>query len=208
MKKQLLIAVAITVTITGCTVSSPPPSEQERFYHTVTQNICNVDSLSEEKNTALDSLNNSLHSVARHQNKHGTYKEETYTLVEQKMLHYKAELEASYKFATQMCGAYSQCVSAPAHHNVPHGSWGRANRVRVLPVQRDCGEVLREWRNAQSRFSQVAIDIHSIDATVEIAEIKAKAQIHRRRKHRTHHPQNSNKECCGTLNNIFTDCCN
>ncbi|MEL7491467.1 MAG: hypothetical protein AAGJ73_12180 [Pseudomonadota bacterium] len=179
MKKTLLLAAAAALTLSGCVT----PSELNRFELEVSQQVCNVDALAEEKQTTLTTSNDLKYSLAPYQNKHGTYDEETSTILMQKLFKYDAEVEASYRFVTQSCGAYMRCLERNKHD------------------ERLCKRTEGLWNKSQNRFANLSIILSEIEADVEIFRLKA----HKKRKHRRHHYET--RPCCDTINNIFTDCC-
>lgn len=179
MKKTVSALGVIALTVTGCVT----PTEQNRFELEVSQQVCNVDALAEEKQTTLTVSNDLRRSLAPFQNKFGSYDEDTSTILMEKLNRYDAELEASYRFVTQSCGAYMRCLERNKHD------------------ERLCKSMQRHWDRAQVRFSTLMTDIRDIAADVEIARIEARKRKHR--KHRRHHRD----RCCDTLNNVFTDCC-
>ena len=79
MKKVLLLTAGFAMMVTGCVT----PTEKDRFQLEVSQQICNVDALAEEKRTSLAVTNNSKYSIAEYQNKNGTYEEQTDTILMQ-----------------------------------------------------------------------------------------------------------------------------
>lgn len=180
MKKLALISGALATTIAGCVT----PPETDRFNLEVSQQVCSVDALAEEKQTSLSVSNDSKYSIREYQNKHGTYEENTNTILLDKLNWYEAEIEASYRFVTQHCGAYMRCVE-----NNGHNEWA-CKRSEVL------------WNESQERFNDLSRDIRIIAAEVERERIRADHH----RKHRRRSPNNTG-ECCSTVNSIFTDCC-
>ena len=188
MRNLILLVAGAAVTITGCTATKPLPSETRRFQLEETLQICNVDALAKEKQTLLTVANDSKRSIARYQNKHGYYDEQTNTILMQKLYDYEAEVEASYRFVTQHCGAYMQCMKQSTRQ----------------PLQ--CSSLEQSWNKSQERFNWLAAKIREIAASVE----KAHIQAHHKRKPKWGHKHRGGKPrggCCDTINNIFTDCC-
>jgi len=190
MKNKILSAGCLAMMTTGCFT----PAEKKRFQLEATNQICAVDSLAKEKQTTLTASNNLRYSIAPYQNKHGDYSEDTNTILMQKLNSYEAELEASYRFVTQSCGAYVRCLERNDYD------------------ERLCRQAQRGWDRSQERFNQVSVDIKEIMAEVEIelARIEARKsrKRHSKRGRKRHHQQSyGHKDCCGTINNIFTDCC-
>ncbi len=183
MKKLVLTAASMTMVMTGCVT----PKEQDRFALEVTQQVCNVDALAEEKRTSLATTNDYKHSLAAYQNKYGTYEEQTNTILLNKLNSYEAEIEASYRFVTQQCGAYMRCLESNNHDE-----WR-------------CKRAEGRWTEAQDRFNQISWDIRTIAASVERARIRADSRRKHKRNNHGHQPRDG--QCCQTLNNIFTDCC-
>ncbi|MEQ8180072.1 MAG: hypothetical protein RIA10_17205, partial [Amphiplicatus sp.] len=126
-------------------------------------------------------MNKSKRSIAAYQNKTGGYEEDTYTILQDKLYRYEAELEASYRFATQNCGAYMRCLERNKHDE-----WS-------------CQRTEERWAEAQQRFADMTVDIRNISADVEIAAINAS-----RRGKKPHRDDRGGG--CGTLNSVFTDC--
>jgi len=187
MKKSILIAGGIAAVITGCTSTPPLPSERNRFELEVAQQVCTVDALAEEKQTALSVANDSMRSIARYQNKYGQYTEQTDTILSEKLNYYEAEIEASYKFVTQHCGAFMRCLE----------------QNRQFPAR--CQNIEASWNKSQDRFNTLAREIRLIAASVERERIRAQS---RRRGHgRGHSHGHGQGGCCSTINSIFTDCC-
>ena len=183
MKKLILITTAIATGVTGCVT----PTEKNRFQLEVSQQICNVDALAEEKSTTLAVTNSSRYSIAAYQNKNGTYEEQTDTILLNKLNRYDAELEASYRFVTQQCGAYMRCIERNGHNE-----WS-------------CKRTEARWNEAQDRFNDLSLEIRDIAASVEEARIRA--QRGKKRGHSHGHGHDESGECCSTINSIFTDCC-
>ncbi len=186
MKKSALIFGCIAIAATGCHTTIPKrpiPSEAKRFELEVSQQVCNVDALAEEKNTALSVSNDVRSSIAPYQNKFGKYEEATGTKLLEKLNYYEAEIEASYRFVTQHCGAYMLCIGSNNHDE-----WR-------------CKGLEGRWTESQDKFNALSRDIRVIAAEVEKVRIRAQARHHQPR---FPYP---GKHCCGTLNNIFTDCC-
>lgn len=179
MKKLALITASLATAITGCVT----PTEKNRFQLEVSQQICNVDALAEEKTTALAVTNDSRTSIAAYQSKYGTYEEQTDTILLNKLNHYDAEIEASYRFVTQQCGAYMRCLERN-----DHDEWS-------------CKRSEDRWNEAQDRFVNLSLEIRDIAADIERAQIRATGG----KKHR--HGHGGKGGCCSTINSIFTDCC-
>ena len=177
MKKLILLIAGVAMTASGCV----HPTERNRFDYEVSQGVCNVDALAEEKQTSLNVMNESKRSIAAYQNKTGTYEEETYTVLENKLYRYEAELEAAYRFATQNCGAYMRCLER--------------NKLDEWSCQR----TEERWAESQQRFADLVVDIRNIAADVDIAAIEASR--------RGRKPDHGNRgRLCGTTNSVFTDC--
>lgn len=216
MKKLILTAASMTIALTGCVT----PTEQDRFALEVSQQICNVDALAEEKKTSLATTNDYKNSIAAYQNKFGTYEEQTDTILMEKLNRYEAEIEGSYRFVTQQCGAYMRCLESNGHDE-----W-RCKRAET------------RWSEAQGRFNQISWDVRTLAAEVERERIRAENGIwpyphgqghghshgHGKKHHHPHgkgHHHGHGKRhghghgkgaparggCCDTLNTIFTDCC-
>ena len=168
--------------ISGCATTTPPrPTETNRFNFEVSQQVCNVDALAEEKQTSLAVSNDTRQSIQAYQNKYGAYDETTGTVLSQKLAVYEAELEASYRFVTQNCGAYMRCLEQNQHN------------------ESMCWRIETRWNESQSRFATLARDIRVIAAQVEMKRIEAESRKKRRRGHKGH-------DRCTTINSIFTDC--
>ena len=185
MRQLVTIIVSLALALSGCV-----PSELNRFEFEVSQQICSVDALAEEKNTSLSLVNSSKRSIAPYQNKSGSYDEDTYTILDSKLNRYEAELEATYRFATQNCGAYMRCIERNGHQET------------------ECLRSERRWADAQERFNRLSVEIREIAAEVEIA----KAELCCRRGRRGPPPppppvRDRERGCCRTINNVFTDCC-
>lgn len=181
MKKLALLTAGFLTAVTGCVT----PTEKNRFQLEVSQQVCNIDALAEEKSTALAVTNSSRHSIAAYQNKHGTYEEQTDTILLNKLNRYDAEIEASYRFVTQQCGAYMRCIERNGHNE-----WS-------------CKRSEARWSQAQERFNDLSLEIREIAASVEKTRIRTK-----RGKKRGHGQSHDGREgCCSTINSIFTDCC-
>ncbi len=180
MKKLALISAGLAMTITGCVT----PTEKNRFQLEVSQQICNVDALAKEKQTSLAVTNSSKYSIREYQNKHGSFEEKTDTILMEKLDWYEAEIEASYRFVTQQCGAYMRCIERNNHNE-----WS-------------CKRSEERWNSAQERFNKLSRDIRVIAAQVERERIRADHH----RNHRRHGP-NYPGGCCSTVNSVFTDCC-
>lgn len=181
MKNSLLISAAIALAAPGCATTPPKPSEANRFGLEVTQQICNIDALAEEKQSSLSVANDSRRSIAAYQNKYGASDEQTGTILLEKLNYYDAEIEASYRFVTQYCGAYMRCLEQNRHDET------------------QCWRLESRWSDAQARFNQLARDIRVIAAKVELARIKAQADKKKGGGRKGHGR-------CDTINNIFTDC--
>ena len=180
MRKFALITAGLATMITGCV----SPTEKNRFQLEVSQQVCNVDALAREKQTSLAVTNDSKYSIAQYQNKKGTYEERTNTILLEKLDWYEAEIEASYRFVTQQCGAYMRCIERNGHDE-----WS-------------CKRSEERWNSAQDRFNQLSRDIRVIAADVERERIRAEHH----QKHQRRAPRRP-ETCCSTLNNVFTDCC-
>jgi len=200
IKQIMLPIVALALFVSGCA-----PSELNRFEYAVAEGSCDVDALAEEKRTSLASINQSLYSIREHQNKAGTYEEQTYTILEDKLNRYSADLEASYRFVTQNCTIYSRCLERQ-----DHDEW-------------QCKRSEERWSQSQERFNQLVLGIREIDAEVAKLAILASKKKHKRKRKRCHdhdcdydrdchdrdcYPKPRPKSgCCDTINGIFTDCC-
>ena len=226
MKKLLLIVASLMIFLSGCVT----PSERNRFQLGAANQICSVDALAQEKQSLLSSSNDQRHSIAPHQNRFGTYTEESRTILEQKLGAYDAEVEAAYRMATQSCTAYNRCLERNHHKET------------------QCLRTESMWTQAQQRFSSLSVDLKLIAAELERERIKAasKKQSERRKQRRRpaeccddgrdccangpnccedarnccgsdhpcrgtgcRHPNHYRPpaQCCDTINSIFTDCC-
>ena len=176
MKNLILVFAGAAMAVSGCA----HPTEQNRFDYEVSQGICSVDALAEEKQTSLNVMNESKRSIAAYQNKTGAYEEDTYTILQEKLYRYEAELEAAYRFATQNCGAYMRCLERNKHDE-----WS-------------CQRTEERWAASQQRFADLIVDIRNIAADVDIAAIQASR--------RGRKPgRNDRGRLCGTTNSVFTD---
>jgi len=180
-KHALLLTAAGALTISGCATR---PTELNRFEFDVAEQICRVDALAEEKDSYLSITNDSKTSIAAFQNKYGSYDEERHTILMQKLLRYEAEVEASYRFVTQNCGAYMRCLERNKHD------------------EQKCTRTESRWARSQQNFSNLAVQIRTIAAQVERERIRAKQ---RRKANRGRGDRGD--ECCGVVNSVFTDCC-
>ncbi|MEL6507875.1 MAG: hypothetical protein AAFR29_09575 [Pseudomonadota bacterium] len=207
MKNLALFVAALMMFATGCV----SPSERNRFQLEAANQICSVAALAEEKQALLTSSNDKRKSIAPNQNKYGTYTEENRTILAQKLGAYDAEVEATYRMATQSCTAYNRCLERNGHKET------------------QCLRTESMWSQAQQRFSSLAIDLKVIEADLEQERIKAarKRSQHPRRYHPSkkrccapsyacgydhcerppYNPPRPPLSCCDTVNNIFTDCC-
>ena len=180
MKKIALIIAGLSLPLTGCVT----PTEKNRFQLEVSQQICNIEALATEKQSSLAVTNQSKYSIREYQNKAGSFEEDTDSILLEKLDWYEAEIEASYRFVTQQCGAYMRCIESNDHNE-----WS-------------CKRSEARWNDAQQRFNQLSRNIRVIAADVERERIRARS--HKDRYHRKSQEQYG---CCTTLNNIFTDCC-
>lgn len=189
-KHLFLPIIGLGLILSGCA-----PSELNRFEFAVAESLCDVDALAEEKKTRLASVNDSRASIRAHQNRTGTYEEETYTILEEKLRVYEADLEASYRFATQNCSVYARCLERQNHDE-----WS-------------CKRTEERWSEAQGRFNDLILEGKRIDAYIITTLAKAKGKKKRCRHGDCHRDcgyrdcDPPKKSCCDTINNIFTDCC-
>lgn len=176
MRNTAIVAFYSTM-LSACVATPPAPSEENRFGLEVANQICNIDALAEEKKTILAVANDYTKSVAPYQNKTGSYTENTETIVAEKMLTYEAEIEASYRFVTQRCGAYMRCLERNLHNEAL------------------CAGLESSWAESQTRFNELA------------KEIRLASQKQQSNGNGAGKPSESKDQCCTTLNNVFTDCC-
>lgn len=177
MKNWMMFAACVAMTMPGCV----HPTQLNRFDYEVSQGVCNVDALANEKQRSLNIVNQSKRSIAAYQNKKGTYEEDSYTILEDKLLRYEAELEASYRFATQNCGAYMRCLERNKHDE-----WR-------------CQRTEQRWADSQQRFADLIVGVRQIAAEVNIAAIKASRRANK--------PRRADPRAdCGIMNGVFTDC--
>ncbi len=73
-----------------------------------------------------------------------SYEEEHHTILRDKLLHYRAEIEANYRFVTMNCTAYNLCLQQSA---------GR------MP---DCQSQQQALLSSQDKFNQIAFDLASL----------------------------------------------
>ncbi|MEL6113212.1 MAG: hypothetical protein AAFR20_10445 [Pseudomonadota bacterium] len=177
MKNLVLVVAALMMFISGCTT----PSERNRFQLEAANEICSVSALAEEKQSLLSSSNEKRRSLAAHQNKYGTYTQETQTILAQKLGAYDAEVEATYRMVTQSCTAYNRCLERNGHK------------------ENQCLRTESLWTQSQQRFSSLSVDLKIIEAELERDRIKA-ASKRRAHHHKRHHPRK--EKCCG-----HKECC-
>ena len=188
MKKVILGLAAMAVALPGCT----SPTEKDRFSMDVTDRVCNVDALAEEKQSSLATINESKRSIKQYQNRYGSYNEDTYTILEEKLNRYEAELEASYRFVTMQCGAYMRCIERNKY-------------------QEDlCMRTEARWSQAQRNFNELVLGIREISSTtaIELEKIRKKCCENKGSVKPPQPPEPANGEgCCDIVNQVFTDCC-
>ncbi|MEM6650534.1 MAG: hypothetical protein AAF603_09820 [Pseudomonadota bacterium] len=196
--KYTILASLLLLLLGACT----HPSEKNRFAMDVTERVCNVDALATEKNTSLATINNSRRSIREYQNRRGNYSEETFSILTDKLNTYEAQLESSYRFVTQNCGAYMRCIERNNHKEL------------------QCTRSEQRWADSQKNFESLIVQIRQIDADVAKAALKAKHKKPKKKSHKSNCGSGKDcsdgcygsscqqpSSCCDVIGSIFTDCC-
>ena len=177
MTKFILIVASLTIFLSGCVT----PSERNRFQLEAANQICSVDALAQEKQSLLSVSNDQRISIAAHQNKYGTFGEETQTILLQKLSSYDAEVEAAYRMTTQSCGAYNRCLERNHHQ------------------ENMCLRTESMWNQAQQRFSSLSTELKLISADLERERIRAETKRQsnqNRHRRRDGNCRNDSRYCC------------
>ena len=136
------------------------------------------------------------------------YDTERNYIVRDKLNRFEAEVDASYRNVTSSCKAYARCMQQNGHEEFK------------------CQQSMNRWDSAEREFSGLTVKLREIEADVRKTAIKSKrcrGRHCRKKCHGDHcrqpchgdhccdgrdcHRPRPPRDCCDTLNNIFTDCC-
>lgn len=105
----------------------------------VAAEVCEINALAEEHHAMMTRIG-SIESGAP-----TTYNDESWTILREKLNRYRAEVDATYRFVTSNCKAYSLCMQAHKYNEV------------------DCASSRAEWTKSHERFNQLALDLAMLE---------------------------------------------
>ncbi|MEO0399329.1 MAG: hypothetical protein AAF224_07865 [Pseudomonadota bacterium] len=95
------------------------------------------------------------------------------------MRRFDGEIDAQFRSVTSSCKAFSRCMEKNEYDEAR------------------CGQTLSRWESAEQEFSALAIELRRLENEANQSTPPPPPPRIR----------DSEKRCCDTLNNIFTDCC-
>ena len=127
-------AVVGLLTLAGCKHS--PYGEGVASPVAVAKQACEIAGLAEERDVLIRDID------ADYPEAGGVQSEHRWTIMREKLMQYRAEVEASYRFVTQNCNSYNLCMEN--------------NQYR----ESACGESRDAWVGSQSKFNELAIALN------------------------------------------------
>jgi len=127
-----------TVALAGCrtaTAEYPGPGATVA----VAKQVCEINALAEERDALVTTINSPEYGRETETKDHRT------TILREKLDHYSAEVEASYRFVTANCNSYNVCM-AKNHYN-----------------EDSCTDARHAWTESHEKFNNLAIAIKELD---------------------------------------------
>jgi hypothetical protein len=152
------------------------------FYHdkpatpvAIAKQACEITALAEERDVMIGAIDSDAPEEGAVQTEH------RWTIAKEKLLAYRAEVDASYRFVTSSCNSYNLCMEN--------------NRYD----ERACDKTRQAWVDSHDKFNELAISINKHKPW----------RKHRGGHHGGGH--NDGDDCrrsnCGSLGGYSTDCC-
>lgn len=134
---KFLMAVAFVTGVAACnpTHGTPRPTQSVE----IAREVCEVTALAEEHRT-LTTRVGSIESGAP-----TNMRDESWTILMEKLRQYRAEIDATYRFVTSNCTTFNLCMQSH-HYN-----------------EADCAGSRIAWTDSYSKFNQLALDLARLE---------------------------------------------
>lgn len=139
------LAIAVTaIFLTGLAACNPHGEYrmQPRQSVEVAKEVCEINALAEEHRT----LTTRIGSIER--GGPTEMRDESWTILMEKLQKYRAEIDATYRFVTSNCTSYNLCM--------------QSHRYREM----ECVGSRNAWTDSQAKFNQLALDLAKLERPV------------------------------------------
>jgi hypothetical protein len=102
----------------------------------VAKQACEITGLAEERDVIIREIDEDYPEAG------GVASEHRWTIMRDKLLQYRAEVEASYRFVTQSCNSYNLCMENNGYN------------------EQACAQTRTAWVESQDKFNELAITLN------------------------------------------------
>lgn len=139
--KRLSMALSMSVmagllALAGCKTGKDPAVASVATPVAVAKQACEVTALAEERDVMITAIDSDAPEAG------DTTKEHRWTIVKEKMLAYRAEVDASYRFVTANCNSYNLCME---NNNYS---------------EQACAQTRAAWVESQEKFNELSVAIN------------------------------------------------
>ncbi len=135
----MLVALVCAIGLVACYKHGPDPKPHAHHSVEIAKDVCVVHALAEEHRT-LTTRVGAIESGAP-----TTMRDESWTILMEKLRQYRAEIDATYRFVTANCTTYNLCMQT--HH------------YREM----ECAGSRQAWTDSHTRFNQLALDLARLE---------------------------------------------
>lgn len=102
----------------------------------IAKQACEITGLAEERDVMMSTIDSDYPESG------GTQTEHRWTIMKDKLLQYRAEVEASYRFVTASCNSYNLCMENNGYN------------------EQACSQTRQGWVDSQEKFNELAISLN------------------------------------------------
>ncbi|MDZ4868084.1 MAG: hypothetical protein SGI91_12245 [Alphaproteobacteria bacterium] len=103
----------------------------------IAKQACEITGLAEERDVMMSTINEDYPGEP------GPTTEHRWTIMKDKLLEYRAEVEASYRFVTASCNSYNLCMENNGYN------------------EQACSQTRQAWVSSQEKFNHLAMSLNS-----------------------------------------------
>lgn len=129
-------AVVGLLALAGCKHGPYGPEARVASPVAIAKQACEITGLAEERDVVMSTIDADDHHGG------GTSTEHRWTIMKDKLLQYRAEVEASYRFVTASCNSYNLCMESNGYNE---------------PA---CTQTRQAWVDSQEKFNELAISLN------------------------------------------------
>lgn len=171
----ILSAATALLLIAGCKTTNGAQATAPTAPVQIARQACVIDALAEERDALMKTMDDADPDYGQTTT---TTSEHRWTIVKDKLIAYRAEVEASYRFVTANCNSYNLCMEANNYN------------------ESACAQTRKAWEASHDKFNELAIAINN-----------AKRPHHGHGHGHGHHGGGCSPSSCGTQGGIFSQGC-